>query len=199
MVVVLAQVTSVDDESSEFPSTKCMANGHLSARQSCRRRRFGKSINPRRAPALWSRNDVALMIAVTIQTIAIDRDLHMETSRGCVTDGDLARRNRRSRDGGRDNNSLRTTRRGRRNDVALMIAVAIQTIAIDRDLHMKTSRRRMADRDLSTLKCCRRRRSTPIRRSCRCGDSPQGQLSHRIWTPVCGGRNDVVNVVAVTI
>jgi hypothetical protein len=138
------------------------------------------------------------MTTVTIQTIAIDRDLNMETSRSRMTNRDLAGWNRRSRNGRRDNNSFRTSRRRRRDDVALMTTVTIQTIAIDRDLHMETSRSRMADRDLSTLKCRRRRRSTSICRSCRCGDSPQGKLSHRIWTPICGGRNDVINVVAVT-
>jgi hypothetical protein len=80
-----------------------------------------------------------------------------------------------------------------------MTTVTIQAISIDSDLNMETGRRRMADRDLATLKCRRRRRSTSIRRSCRCGDSPQGKLSHRIWTPIRGGRNDVIYVVAMTI
>ena len=138
------------------------------------------------------------MITVTIQTIPINSDLHMETSSGCMTNRDFPRRDRRSWNGRRDNNSFRTSRRRRRNDVALMITVTIQTISINRDLHMETSRRRMADRDLSALKC-RRRRSTSIGRSCRCGDGVQRKLLDRIRAAVSGRWDDVVNVITMAV
>lgn len=79
------------------------------------------------------------MVTMTIQTIAIDGDLDVDTSPGRVTDRDLAWWHGRSRDRRRDSDSTRTSTCRCRNDVAFMITVTVQAAAIDGDLDEKAS------------------------------------------------------------
>ena len=79
------------------------------------------------------------MVTMTIQTIAIDGDLDVDTSPGRVTDRDLAWWHGRSWDRRRDSDSTRTSTCRCRNDVTFMITVTVQAAAIDGDLDEKAS------------------------------------------------------------
>lgn len=160
------------------------------------------SFHPRRTAVGRCRDDVTLVVTVAVQTISIDRDLHVDPCPGCVTNRDLPWWHSRTRNGGRDGDATRTSTRGSRDDVALVVTVAIQTTAINRDFHEESSRRCVANRNPASLGGIRRRRSHRRRRS-RQGRSGRhcidSKLTQRVRTTICRSGDDVVNVVSVTV
>ena len=135
------EVRPIDDQTRILSTTKGVANRRFSSWQRGGGRRWiGLAIHPRRTPTIRRGDEVALVITMTIQTVTVNRDLDVDSSPGCVTNGDPARRNGCSWHCCRHDNSSWATRNGCRNDVTFVITMTIQTTSIDRDVDEETSR-----------------------------------------------------------
>ena len=125
----------------------------------------------------WRGNDVVDVITVSVQATAIDGDLNERTCpcgmanrdfscwncgsrdtdrrrRGSPANGDWLSTSSRpghGKSGRRRPGGSRTATRGRRNDVTSMIAVAIESIAINCDLDISPTTSGVADSDASWI------------------------------------------------
>lgn len=194
------EICPINDQTRIFPATKGMADRGLSSWQRGRcRHRIGLAIHPRRTSIIGRWDDVPLVVTMPIQTISVNRDLDVDSRSSCVANGDLARRNGGPRHGRRHDHPRWTTRNRCRNDVAIMVTVTVQAVAIDGDLDEKASRRCVTDGDLASCdgrRCRRRRWGSWNRRRRR--HRIERKLAQRIRAAICWRWDDVVEVITMT-
>lgn len=133
------------------------------------------------------RNEVVLVRAMTIETVCINRDLHVRVglrTRG-MTDADAAWRSGRG-DALRVDCLWRTSAKRPRNDVALVVPVTVEPFNVYRDLHVRVGfrARGMANADATWNSR---------------GGSGLGTSDYPCAASACWCRNDVVGMISVTI
>ena len=148
---MIRQITAIDHEPSELAIAKGVTDGDFSAWKGRRGGRIRLSIDARRTTLVRRGDDVTLVVTMAVQATSIHRDLHVDSGTGRVTDGDLARRHGRPWHRRGYDYSTRAPRRWCRNDVAVMVTVAVQATSIHRDFNIEPSRRRVTDRDLAAI------------------------------------------------